>query len=128
MTADEHYETALRRWNAAHRRRDPITGNYVPLTGADRVEIEAAAARLRAAANPVPELDERCELFEIPKASCAHCHPEPARPALVDGRPRIITASYPGTCTGCHKQYQPGATIERLEGGGYAGPCCVNKT
>ncbi|MEU7787696.1 hypothetical protein [Amycolatopsis sp. NPDC049159] len=128
MIADEHYETALRRWNAAHRQRDRVTGNHIPLTGADRIEIEQAAEKLRAAANPTPLLDERCELFDLPAKSCAHCRPAPPRPTTVDGRTRIITANYPGKCAGCHKPYQPGATIERLEGGGFVGPCCVNKT
>lgn len=98
MIADEAYETALRRWNAAHRRRDPITGHYVPLSGADRIDIETAAEKLRTEANPTPELDERCELFDLPKKTCAHCLPTPQRPTTVDGKPRI------------------------------AGPCCVNKT
>lgn len=128
MIADEAYETALRRWNGAHRQRDPITGNHVPLTGADRIEIEQAAARLRANANPAPELDDLCGLTELPKKSCAHCKPGPRRPVLVDGKPRIFTASFPGRCAGCGHPYTPGATIERLEDGGYAGPCCVNKT
>lgn len=128
MTEDEAYETALRRWNAAHRRRDPITGNPVPLSGSDRIEIETDAARLRAAANPVPELDDECPLTELPKASCSHCRPRPTRPVLVDGKPRIFTASFPGRCAGCDHPYPAGATIERLDGGGYAGPCCVNQT
>jgi hypothetical protein len=119
VTEDEHYDTALRRWNAAHRRRDQITGNLVPLSGADRVEIEQAAEKLRAAANPTPELDERCKLSELPKASCSHCRPGPARPVLVDGTP--------GTCGGCGEPYPAGSTIERLGGGGYAGPECVNQ-
>ncbi len=80
---DEAYATALRRWNAAHRRRDPITGNHIPLTGADRVEIEQAPSKLRAAAHPTPELDERCELFELPKKSCSHCRPAPTRPTAI---------------------------------------------
>lgn len=127
MIADEHYETALRRWNTTHRKSDPITGNLLPLTGADRIEIETAAEKLRAAADPAPST-ERCELMELPKDQCAHCRPTPPRPTTVDGKPRIITASYPGKCAGCHRPFQPGATIERLEGGGFAGPCCVNKT
>lgn len=128
MIADEHYETALRRWNTTHRQRDPITGNYVPLTGADRNDIETAAEKLRADANPAPELNERCELFDLPKKTCSHCRPAPKRPATVDGKPRIITASYPGKCAGCHRPFKPGATIERLDGGGFAGPCCANQT
>lgn len=128
MIADEHYETAIRRWNTTHRQRDPITGNYVPLTGADRIDIEQAAEKLRAAAHPAPELDERCPLMEIPKASCSHCRPGPARPVLIDGKPRLFTASFPGTCVGCGHPYSAGSTIERLDGGGYAGPCCVNQT
>lgn len=128
MIADESYETALRRWNAAHRQHDPITGNYLPLTGADRNDIEQAAEKLRAAANPAPQLDDICGLTELPKKTCAHCRPAPPRPTTVDGKPRIITASYPGKCAGCHRPFQPGANIERLDGGGFAGPCCVNKT
>ncbi|WP_410633337.1 hypothetical protein [Amycolatopsis sp. cmx-4-83] len=84
MIADEHYETALRRWNAAHRQRDPITSNLVPLTGADRVEIEQAAQKLRATANPTPTT-ERCETTELPTDQCAHCRPAPPRPTTVDG-------------------------------------------
>jgi hypothetical protein len=128
VIADEAYETALRRWNAAHRQRDPITGHYLPLSGSDRIDIETAAEKLRADANPTPELNERCELFDLPRKTCAHCRPAPPRPTTVDDKPRIITASYPGKCVGCHRPFQPGSTIERLDGGGFAGPCCVNKT
>ena len=126
MTEDVHYETALRRWNTAHRRRDPITGKPMPLTGADRVEIETAATKLRAAANPDDE--ERCGLTELPKKTCAHCRPRASRPIHVNGKPRLFTASFPGRCAGCGHPYTPGATIERPDDGeGYHGPCCANR-
>lgn len=128
MTEDVQYQAALRRWNATNRRRDPITGNPKPLTGADRIEIEQAAEKLRAAANPTTALDDICGLTELPKASCSHCRPRPRRPIEVDGRPRLFTASFPGTCSGCDHPYPAGSTIERLDGGGYAGPCCGNRT
>lgn len=128
MIADEHYEAALRRWNTTHRKRDPITGNYEPLTGADRIDIETAAEKLRTAANPTPMPDEECPLTELPKKMCSHCRPAAPRPVLVDGKPRLFTASFPGTCAGCGQPYPAGSTIERLDGGGYACPDCVNQT
>jgi len=127
VAEDEAYQTALRRWNTTHRRRDPITGNTKPLTGVDRIEIETAAEKLRAAANLTPVLDELCGLTELPKASCSHCRPRPRRPVHVDGKARLFTASFPGTCAGCDHPYPAGSTIERLDGGGYAGPCCANR-
>jgi hypothetical protein len=128
VTEDVHYETALRRWNTTRRRRDPITGKHAPLTGADRIDIETAAARLRAAENPAPEVDEICGLTELAKTSCSHCRPRLRRPIEVDGRPRLFTARFPGTCAGCDQPYPAGVTIERLDGGGYACPDCANRT
>lgn len=128
MTDDEHYATALRRWNAAHRQRDQITGTVIPLTAADRIQIEQAAAKLRTADTPADE-EERCELMGLPKNSCSHCRPRPARPIIIDGKPRLFTASFPGRCADCGTPYPAGVTIERLDDGdGYLGACHANQT
>lgn len=47
-------------------------------------------------------------------------------PVKVDGRYRLFTASYPGKCSRCGREYRPGMEIERLRIG-YAGPCCLQR-
>ena len=127
MSDDEFYDEALASWNRRGKRRpDPVNGGLLPLTAADKVEIQQHAERLRGAAGETGA--ERCELTTLLKTQCSHCKPGPARPVLVDGKPRLFTASFPGQCSGCDKPYAPGVTIERLEDGGFAGPCCINQT
>lgn len=126
MSGDEFDAEALASWDRrGKRRRDPVTGDLLSLSAADRVEIEQHAARLRAAAGETGE--ERCELSGLLKSQCSHCKPRAPRPVLVDSKPRLFTASFPGTCSGCGYPYPAGVTIERLEGGGYACPACINQ-
>lgn len=121
---DQFYERAEKQWRSLNQRRDAVTGRIIPLTAADRVEIEQLAARLRAA-EPTPEV-ERCRLTELPKDQCSHCRPGGnRRPATIDGRSTIFTASYPGNCATCGEKYHPGDTVERVGDKQYAGPCCI---
>lgn len=125
--SDEFDDRALVAWNrSGRRRRSPISGDVLPLSAADRVEIDQRAAELRAVA--VGSEEVRCGLTELPKSSCSHCRSTARPPARVDGKPRLFTASFPGQCGGCDRPYTAGSTIERLAGGGYAGPCCTNGT
>ncbi|MFD8496295.1 hypothetical protein [Amycolatopsis sp. NPDC059657] len=121
---DQFDDAALDAFNRT-RGREWISGKPLPLTAADRIQIAQAAAKARAAEQPVVEV-ERCALSDLPKDSCSHCRPGGDRPPVkVDGRHRIFTAQFPGTCAVCDEPYPAGVLIARLpDSVGYAGPCC----
>jgi len=57
------------------------------------------------------EPEERCELTELPRSGCAHCHPKPKPPGF--------HAMYEGTCPRCSGPIKVGDLIRETDSGGY---------
>lgn len=123
---DEFDRQAQAHWEKHCRRTSPITLKPLPMTGADRVDVERMAGKLRREANATQE--ERCGFSELPKSQCSHCRPAAARPpTTVDGKWRRFEARFPGKCVNCGKAFRAGDDIARTADREYLGPCCADE-
>lgn len=75
----------------------------------------------------VPAPGARCSLTELRVTECAHCRgiPDPAAP---ERRTRelgpVIAAMYPGDCSGCAGEIEPGDAIRADGDGGWLHDGC----
>lgn len=68
----------------------------------------------------------RCEITELTKAECAHCHPSAAPPARDDLE--VVAewvARYPGVCGWCGERINAGERIGRDQNDDYVCETCL---
>lgn len=78
--------------------------------------------------------ETRCEVFDLPTYSCAHCTGRDGgetaarerRTRLLD-LPGIVAARFAGQCAECGTWYQPGEPITHVDGYGWAASCCIEE-